>query len=100
MKYDAVRSAREMREVADRLIIVAIGWLASVAFGIWLPLAVGAVILVFRQSMRLSEGELWKKPTVRLAMLTLMLACLLTDWSSYRSGVFAGYDAAASVTQR
>ncbi|HEY8995079.1 MAG TPA: hypothetical protein VIM71_10490 [Lacunisphaera sp.] len=97
MKFDAVRNAQGMRQIADRLAVVAIGWLASVAFGIWLPLAVGLAILVFRKSLSQSTGELWKTPMTRLAIVTLILACLLADWSSYRNGVFAGYDAAAGV---
>ena len=100
MKFDTSRNARELRQLADLGLSVAIGCLAGDAFGLPLWVAVSAALVVIRPWKQKPEGSLWKKPTVRLAVLTLCLLGLLSNWPAYRDGVFAGYSAAQSVAER
>ncbi len=100
MKYDAIRSARELRQAANMAVVATIGWLASAIFGFSLWLTIAAAFVIFRPLRQQGEGTLSEKPTIRLAILGLILAWLVSDWSSYRQGVFAGYDAAMAATQR
>ena len=99
MKYDAVRSAQEMRQVADVAVVAAVGWLASVAFGypVWLTVAVS--LMVFRPQSQQPEGMIWKRPALKLAVVSLILIWLWVNYSSYQQGVFAGYDAAQTASR-
>jgi len=96
MKLDKVSSVRELRQLADVGVALAIGFLAGVAFDISQWITLSAALLVIRPLEQKPEGSLWKKPTVSLAMLALCFIWLLSEWSAYRDGVFAGYDAAQS----
>lgn len=100
MKYDAIRSARELRQAADMAVPAAIGWLASAILGFSLWLTIGAAFVIIRPWRQQGEGMLLEKPTIRLAILALILVWLASDWSSYRQGVFAGYDEAGIAAQR
>ena len=100
MKFDNVRHSAELRELCDHLVCAAIGGgIAALLDSSWLVCAV-IVIWAARSWKKKHGADLFKQ---RGAILAVLIACLLGlagHWSSYRDGVFRGYDAAAATMRK
>ena len=75
-----------------------VAWLAAKVFGLPPLLTVVLTILIARAGRSPATGPLWRNPAIRLAVLMLLFLWLVGNWSAYRHGVSAGYEAVAGAT--
>ena len=88
-----------MNELADYAAVAVIGLTFTLATDMPVMISIAVWLLILRSSQRKS-GEFYRKPMLRLLILSFVLLGILAHWPSFTRGISDGYDAARHRTEQ
>ena len=98
MKFDRTRNSKEMSELLDYIVCLAIGSAIAAVLGISWVAAFVVVVWAFK-SWKKDRGVSNSRIRI-LAIMASLLVLVLDNWSAYSSGVSDGFDAAAKIANK